>query len=130
MVCPFNNSNTKIKKISLPTIPLPKSKWRALLIVTQKLEKYSISSSRLYHRFSILRDHWGFFIKEKIVFRLPSIIPYMAHRQNFSCCKGFCVFKISVVVHNTYCVKCSLSYTADYTSTCPKSPVILWLFRR
>ena len=44
-------------------------------------------------------------------------------------CKGFCVFKISVIVHNTYCVKCSLSYTADYTDTCPKSPLIFWLIR-
>ena len=55
------------------------------------------------------------------MFRLPSIIPYMVRRQNFSCrSKGFCVFKISVIVHNRYCVKCSRSYTADYTGTCPK----------
>ena len=73
----------------------------------------------------------GIFHQEKTVFRLPSIIPYMVRRQNFSCrSKGFCVFKISVIIHNRYCVKCSLSYTADYTGTCPKSPVIFWLIRR
>ena len=55
------------------------------------------------------------------MFRLPSIIPYMVRRQNFSCrSKGFCVFKLSVIVHNRYCVKCSLFYTADYTGTYPK----------
>ena len=65
--------------------------------------------------------------------RLPSIIPYMASRQNFSCrsCKlakdlaGFCVFKISAIVHNTYCVKCSLSYTANYTEKSEKSSHLL-----
>ena len=73
----------------------------------------------------------GIFHQEKTVFRLPSIIPYMVRRQNFSHrSKGFCVFKISVIVHNRYCVKCSRSYTADYTGTCPKSPVIFWLIRR
>ena len=79
--------------------------------------------------FSILRDRLGGFHQEKIVFWLPSIIPYMARRQNFSCrsCISVCVFKISVIVHNRFCVRCSLSYTADYTSTCPKSPVIFWL---
>ena len=77
----------------------------------------------------------GVFHQEKIVFWLPSIIPYMARRQNFllsvlQTCKGFCVFKISVIVHNRYCVKYSLSYTADYTGTCPENPVIFWLIRR
>ena len=74
---------------------------------------------------------------EKIVFRLPSIIPYIACQQNFSCrfCKlakpkDFVFLKYGSSSHNTYCVKCSLSYTADYTGTCPKSPVIFWLIRR
>ena len=34
---------------------------------------------------------------------------------------------VSVIVHNRYCVKCSLSYTADYTGTCPKSSVMYLL---
>ena len=71
----------------------------------------------------------GIFHQEKIVFRLLSIIPYIARRQNFSCQSCNCVYKISVIVHNTYCVKCSLSYTADYTGTCLKNPVIFWLIR-
>ena len=43
------------------------------------------------------------------------------------------VVVVVISVHNTYCVKilkCSLSYTADYTDTCPKSPLIFWLIRR
>ena len=75
----------------------------------------------------------GVFYQKKIVFRLPSIKLYMARRQNFSCrsCKlarSLCL--ISVIVHNTYCVKCSLSYTADYTGLCSKSLFIFWLIRQ
>ena len=63
----------------------------------------------------------GVFHQEKIVFRLPSIIPYMACRQNFSCRSRKLAIKISVIVRNTYCVKYSLSYTALYWYLSKKS---------
>ena len=79
--------------------------------------------------FSILRDHWGFFIKRKLCFGCRQSYHIWRVDKTSLLAKDF-VFKISVIVHNTYCVKCSLSYTTDYTGTCSKSPVIVWLIRR
>ena len=63
--------------------------------------------------FSILRDHWGFFIRRKLC---------------FGCRQSYHIWRVDKTCKR-FCVKCCLSYTADYTGTCPKSPVIFWLIR-
>ena len=76
--------------------------------------------------FSILRDHWAFLIKRKLRFGCRQSYHIWRVEKNFSCrrtCKAF-MFNIGRIVHNTYCVKCSHSYTADYPGTCPKSPLV------
>ena len=81
--------------------------------------------------FSILRDHWGVFHQEKTcVSAAVNHTIYGVSTKLLLLVKEFCVFKISVIVHNTYCVKCSLSYTADYTGNLPEKSFIFWLIRR
>ena len=62
--------------------------------------------------FSILRDHRGFFIRRKLCFGCRQ--SYIIWRVDKTSLVGLAiVFKISVIVHNTYCIKCSLSYLPE-----------------
>ena len=82
--------------------------------------------------FSILRDQWGVFIRRKLCFGCRQ--SYHIWRVDKTSLVGLANLQSqkyrSSSTDNRYCVKCSLSYTADYTGTCPKSPVIFWLIRR
>ena len=76
-----------------------------------------------YHRFQFYATIGGFSSGENCVSAAVNHTIYGVSTKLLlsvlQTCKGFCVFKLSVIVHNSYCVKCSLSYTADYTGTCP-----------
>ena len=89
---------------------------------------FSVKCCHRLPPFSILRDYGGFSSGENCVLAAVNYIIYGAS-TNFSCRSCKLAIKISVIVHNAYCVKqvkCSLSYTTDYTGTCPKSPLIFW----
>ena len=79
------------------------NRFRLLILLFFFLAGAARAAASSLPPFSILRDHWGCFHQEKIVFWLPSIIPYMARRENFPCrsCKNI----ETISVHNTYCVK-------------------------
>ena len=72
-----------------------------------------------------LRDHWGFFIKRKLRFGCRQSYHIWRVDKTSLVGLGHCLLS-----NNTYCVKCSLSHTADYAGTCPKRPLISWLIRR
>ena len=94
----------------------------------------SAFSLKPYHRFQFYATIGGFSSGENCVLAAVNNTVYGALTifllSVLQTGKGFCVFKISVIVHNIYCLKFSLSYTADYTGTCPKSSVIFWLIHR
>ena len=80
--------------------------------------KMGVNNIAGYHRFQFYATIGGFSSGENCVSAVVNHTIYGASTKPLlsvlQICNGFCVFKISVIVHNSYCVKCSLSYTALY----------------
>ena len=67
-----------------------------------------------YHRFQFYATIGGFSSGENCVSAAVNHTIYGASTKLLLSVKGFCVFKISVIVHNRYCVKCSLLHSWLY----------------
>ena len=86
---------------------------------------FVIETNTAYHRLRFYATIGVFSSREHCVSAAINHIIYGASSQRL-----LSVLQTLFIVHNTYCVKCSLSHRADYAGTCPKRPLIIWLIRR